>query len=452
MKHIHLMRKIAMKISPSFSVRFIKLQGRLFKNLLQSLLILISVLLVASCAKETPEDVPDLTYDISGYEVVDPDPDMAFSPYIAGRYLRIIEDENKMYATNTDLLSMKGVIIPEGDDFVPGNFSFGYPVAAINNSTIIISTQRKLVAGQVDDHSGSGQFFIKSDNYGEDWGGITELQELQPYGYEIGGLSCIGTYNGKFIQKAFGTLISDDNGNNWSSYARAFKYISQDDWSMYGLNSPQMLDHPEFGLIFFTGTTSSQDTGSVFVSTDGGESWVDDFVSYSGVDEVSCMTPSVMILDDGNILMVSSDGDNMVQYFYEFQNGDTYSDIVFEVAVIENIFNSTNDFAELILNPVNGRIEMLEGSALILNLWSIAVNEIDQGDVRWTKECTLLERQTGLAPMHPAGSVVDLTNEVQRIFVYIGGEYPDRNCIFQIIRSLDTETLSPWINDLRGTG
>jgi hypothetical protein len=404
--------------------------------------------LLFSCAEDTPPDIPDLRYETLGIIQQEYPKDLAFSPYIANRYLHISEDENTLYDESPELLSMSIVIIPEGENYTPGNYSFGYPVAAMVDSTIVLSTQRKLVPGQIDDNSGKGQFCIISDNYGKDWGDFTELQQLQPYGYAVGELSCIGTFDNKFIQKAFGVLVSEDKGDTWLSSARAFKYALQD-WESYGYNTPQIINHPEFGLIFFTGTNESQNSISIFVSIDNGLSWKDTLTNHTGVDEISCISPSAMLFDDGSILIVASDGINMVQYFYKYEAGDTYMDITFEVEVIENIHNSTGDFADLILNPVNGRIEMIEGNSLVLRLWSISPDEIVQGSTNWTKECILLERQSGLAPMHPAGSVVDEENGVQRIFIYIGGEYPDRNCIFQIIRSLNTNDLSSLITSFR---
>lgn len=429
-------------------VKLINYKG--IRSIFQFCLIIpyIFTFLLFSCAEDTPPDIPDLRYDTLGIIEQESAKDLAFSHYIANRYLHISEDENILYDESPELLSMSIVIIPEGENYTPGNYSFGYPVASMVDSTIVLSTQRKLVPGQIDDNSGKGQICIKSDNFGKDWGDFTELQQLQPYGYSVGELSCIGTFANKFIQKAFGVLISEDKGDTWLSSARAFKYALQD-WESYGYNTPQILNHPEFGLVFFTGTNESQDSISIFVSGDNGLNWKDTLTNHTGVDEISCVSPSAMLLNDGNILLVSSNGINMVQYFYKYETGDTYMDITFEVKVIEDILNSTNDFPDLILNPVNGRIEMIEGNSLVLRLWSISTDEIVQGNSNWTKECILLERQSGLAPMHPAGSVVDEENGVQRIFIYIGGEYPDRNCIFQIIRSLNTNDLSSWISSLR---
>jgi len=93
---------------------------------------------------------------------------------------------------------------------------------------------------------------------------------------------------------------------------------------------------------------------------------------------------------------------------------------------------------------------MLESNPTSLFLWSADPSEIKSGTVDWEYECLPLVR-SGVASLHPAGSVVDTENNLQHIYVYIGGLYPDRNCIFSITRTLDTESLSDWVNDYRNS-
>ena len=374
----------------------------------------------------------------------------AFSDYMANRYLNFGSHENRMLylADSLGLMELDPVVVPEGEGFVPGSYNFGWPVAAMSGTTIIVSTQRKLLPGQPDDKSGKGQLLIISGDKGESWAAPVEVQTLQPYGYWVGSQSCIGVAGEKIIQKGSGTLITDNQGENWSPYPRAFKFASQE---AYGINGPRIHLHPSFGLIFLTGNTPTIDRGSVFRSDDGTE-WEDDFWNIEGGAGVVCRGPSALVLDDGSILMLASNGNRMVQYLYRYTSGDTYADIQFTADTIKGINTSRSayDVPDLILNPVTGRIEMLESNPTNLLLWSINKNDLLGGSISWELESTLLSRD-GFDSMHPAGSVVDTDNQVQHIFLYIGGAYPDRNCIFRLSRTLDTGSLSGWINNYRLT-
>lgn len=108
----------------------------------------------------------------------------AFSDYLANRYLKIDGQENRMLflADSLGFMQLTEVLIPEGESFKEGNYNFGWPVATMKGSTIIVSTQRKMLPGQMDDNSGKGQLLIISDDAGETWASPVEVQNLQPYG------------------------------------------------------------------------------------------------------------------------------------------------------------------------------------------------------------------------------------------------------------------------------
>jgi hypothetical protein len=313
----------------------------------------------------------------------------------------------------------------------------------MQGDAIIVSTQRKLRVGQLDDKSGKGQLLIISDDKGETWGKPTEVQNILPYGYRITKHSCIGSNGSDIIQVGNGTLITDNQGKNWTPYPRAFKFVSRE---AYGNNSPLINKHPEFGLIFFTGTSAENDTGYVFRSDDGSE-WKDTLWHTDAANQLVCPAPSALVLEDGSILMVSSNGSNMVQYFYQYQEGDTWTDIRFTVTEIPEIITSLSafDVPELIINPVSGNIELLESNPSALLLWSIPPEDIMAGKSSWKFETVLIARM-GVSSMHPAGTVIDAESNTQHIFLYIGGEYDDRNCIYQLERTLDTDALASWMN------
>lgn len=370
---------------------------------------------------------------------------MAFSDYMANRYLKIDGKENRLLflADSLAYMHLSGVLIPEGEEFRSGSYNFGWPVAVKTGSTIIVSTQRRLIPGQMDDNSGKGQLLITSKDAGGTWSKPVEVQHLQPYGYRVGSLSSIGSFEGKVIQKGNGTMITENEGANWSPFPRAFKYVSQEE---YGPTAPRIHQHPAFGLLFLTGTSPSVNTGSVFRSGQG-IVWEDSFWNVEGSGGVNCPGPSTLVLEDGSILMVSSNGEYMVQYLYRYTSGDTFDQIQFTADTIEAIFTSlsANDVPDLTLNPVSGRIELLESNPSALLLWSMDPSDLLAGGSDWQFETILLKR-TGITSMHPAGSVVDTEAQLQHIFLYVGGEYPDRNCIYMLSRQLDTESLSSWLN------
>jgi len=372
----------------------------------------------------------------------------AFDDYMINRYLKITPNENRMLfmADSLQLMHMSEVIVPEGEDFRPGSYNFGWPVGAMAGNTMIISTQRKLLPGQLDDKSGKGQLLIISKDAGMTWDAPIEVQNLQPYGYRVGSQSCLGSVDGIFIQKGSGTMISENLGDNWAPYPRAFKFATQE---VYGANGPRIHHHASFGLIFLTGSGENVDKGSVFRS-DNGTDWEDTFWNVEGAAPVNCPGPSALILEDGSILMVSSNGRNMVQYYYSYTPGDNYGDIQFRVDTISGIETSLSayDVPDLILNQLSGRIELTESNPGAMLLWSIDPAELAGGSTKWQFETILLKRN-GVSSLHPAGSVVDSENQLQHYFLYFGGAYPDRNCIYRFSRTLDTEALASWINETR---
>ena len=401
-----------------------------------------------SCAEDESLLVSDTSY-VSMLPVEGtPSSTMAMSDYMANRYVKISQQENRFLflADSHGLMTLSPVYIPEGEGFRSGTYNFGWPVASMVESTIIISTQRRLLTGQIDDLSGKGQLLIISKDGGKNWDAPIEVQNIQPYGYTVGSQSCIGTFDGNIIQKGNGTMITNNQGENWSPLPRAFKFVSNEE---YGANGPRIHDHPAFGLLFFTGTTVDIDTGSVFRSNLGAL-WEDTYWTTEGTGVINCPGPSSLILDDGSILMMASNGRNMVQYLYEYTAGDDYTDIQFSVDTIENINTSLSayDVPDLIYNPVTDRIELMESNPAALLLWSIDQSDLMNGSTDWTPDCVPLKR-TGKASMHPAGSVVDLASNMQHLILYIGGEYSDRNCLYMLSRTLDSDQLSEWVNKYR---
>ena len=115
---------------------------------------------------------------------------------------------------------------------------------------------------------------------------------------------------------------------------------------------------------------------------------------------------------------------------------------------------------------------------MTLNLWSIDPNEMLAGKSMWRFEGTLLARRgthvsvkqnlelpgfsdfkarylkgdvndnylraAAADGMHPGGSVVDMKNKVEHVFIYLGFTMGPSG-IFRVTRTLDTSKLREWL-------
>ncbi len=133
------------------------------------LILCMSMAGLVSCAEDELMLVSDTSY--MGLLPTEPDSlgNKAISEYMANRYLKIDAMENQLLyrADSADLMQLTEVLVPEGPGFREGNYNFGWPVATMDGTTITVSTQRKLIPGQLDDNSGKGQLLIISDDAGE---------------------------------------------------------------------------------------------------------------------------------------------------------------------------------------------------------------------------------------------------------------------------------------------
>ena len=402
------------------------------------------------------------------------------TPHLAETYLHIDPSEvaRLEQAQAAGLMEIAPVILPEGDNIIEDNIHFGWPVAAMIDDTIIVYTRRKLGHG-LPNNSGSGPFYVRSTDGGQTWSGMIDINPLMPFGQSAGAMATIGTTSdGKFVMAGKGTLVSDDLGATWTHYPTAFGGTSQIADNL----GPNMLEHPEFGMMLFNGQADTTPNTYIRVSPNGGQNWQD----VVWADSSTLPKEPAAVVFDNNILLISREFDpamggadgryyNMSMSLYTYEEGDTAQDITFTTQrtnIRGNLWAGVwaHDTAGLNYNPVTGRIEMLDshryGGGLgetgenqellrsTLNSWSIDPQDLLSGSTKWRFDGTVMDRndrQGGdghLDGLHPGSTVIDQASGMEHVFVYAGGgnisDTPE-NGIFRISRTLDSTRLRRFL-------
>jgi hypothetical protein len=334
---------------------------------------------------------------------------------------------------------------------------------------------------------------IRSSDGGKTWSEQVDLRQFfsVPNPTRIAGLHALRNMGGGrylYIGGA-GAMITNDFGTSWQHYPMAFG--SSLPSGVGGANfGPNIVEHPDFGLVAagHAWNTSNQTLNETWfwTSTTGGQSWELNRIPTSTPSKN--IEPAMLLLDDQLALMARSHDASSYEPLtktFRYSQGITsphglqlttkftnirVSDASAELAgpLAEQGYAPSKaaafgfwsqDTVDLILNPITTRVEAVvtnrsgraaehtdDLSRQSLSLWSIDPADLLAGSSDWRYEGTLLERQMLDSPlfvdgMHPAGSVVDLENEVQHIFIY-AGYYEGPSGIFQITRSLHTDRLA----------
>jgi hypothetical protein len=425
----------------------------------------------------------------------------AISDSLNDTYLVLGSDERAILeeARLSGLLEIAPVLLPEGENVIDENDHFGWPVAAMSGDHIVVHGQVKLSHYRKDpdrtNNASSIPFVVRSTDAGQTWGPMQRVTELpgsdgapalRAHGPDAGGMLCIGsTRDGRIVMKhsrhpTGGLLVSADGGATWTQHARAFAGLSSRRTNL----GPSIIDHPDFGLMMFSGRPDDKHPVPVLRSTDGGQSWTE--TTWQD-DQSIPKEPEALVFGDGHILLVSrefntntggSDGSYYMQsqHLYRHQPGRPFESISFETQrtnIRGNLASGrwAHDTSGLSFNPVTGRIELLDShrhgggpddSEKIddprkssLNLWSIDPADLLAGSAEWRFECTLVERSRKVCHgddyadgLHPGAPVIDAKRGLQHIFVY-AGKTDKKAGIFRISRTLDTPRLCAWMKDRR---
>ncbi|MCL3779357.1 hypothetical protein EMN47_03045 [Prolixibacteraceae bacterium JC049] len=353
------------------------------------------------------------------------------------------------------------------------NYFFGYPIATKINGKLLVAAERRESEKFINDFSDNFMLTLDEDNNWQQ----TDFIKYAPYGDQFAGSApVIGvTPTGKVFVKGKGMLMSDGDFSSWTHSTSAFNNIPDAD--MYKEAGPKMTYSSKFGLFFGTGQAKDkaetapaaifsvdENTGDV---TRVKHDYIGKYEQSDRVKDLRYLVKPVFysIESDelseykGSIVGFGLYRDRVMQLVYRYEEGDTWDDVEFDVYPT-NILGSMSRHSPVGIdyNPVTHRFEIIHSSPYLLDLWSISASdmlnaEVDQytKEVKWTKEAILMDRLVTLRGqgMHPAGTVMDLENNVQHIYFHAGDEYPARSGIFELTRTLNTDELASWVDATR---
>lgn len=354
------------------------------------------------------------------------------------------------------------VILPEGEMEAKGEASgyhFGWPHAGMIDDVILVTIRKREPSG-----------LIRSTDSGQTW--------EEPLFLDNARIVVLGNTNsGKVVAAAvsrrklntLNVLISEDKGETWERHSADVINIP------HHLHA-RIIEHPKYGLIA-GGHFTSSDSLKFIHSEDEGKTWrsVSFFIN-------------VPVNNHGTV--VFKDGDDNLGVFVRNQKGpgpwnpyaaftatnqdraERFEDLKWE-GNYTNIWVCKTDGSDAIYNPVSRRIEAVtvkrdwgfplrNRGYMTLDLWSISPEAFQKGSNNWRYEGTLLrskgEKARIVNPrdgLHASGTVIDVQQGVQHIFVYSGdrahGTNPSapktgRTGIFRITRTLDTDK---WVKKNR---
>ena len=386
-------------------------------------------------------------------------------------------------AMKAGVLDFEPVVLPEGGALSGVNRHFGWPVATKTDDAMIVVFCRK------SEHSGTlwgsdsystASAMVRSTDGCQTWSGISDLgQYVDIPAASRGPMRSIGVddQGAVYMINSEGVFTSEDSGVTWKHIPGAFTASQLPAPTVN--NGPKLVNHPLYGLSAF----SSYETDFlVRYSLDNGSNWsqikqtLPDFAQVHG-------EPTVVMVGDAMIVLarcLSEDCYDPQEGTYRYvqlwsQTGTlplqgALTNIKASHAVAEqtpitgedkaSAFGYwSQDTASLIFNPLTQRLEAVvtnrmgggEGqesdhSYQTLNLWSIDPLQLLAGESQWRFDGTLLSRKAlditkFIDGMHPGGSIVDIENGVQHIFLYMG-YYDAPAGIYRLTRSLDTDTLA----------
>ncbi|WP_161554696.1 IPT/TIG domain-containing protein [Ereboglobus luteus] len=293
--------------------------------------------------------------------------------------------------------------------------------------------------------------------------------------------------------KLFRVYLSDDRGVTWREQTDALSALP----TAAVHSGPNMIRHPEFGLVVPFGQVTGSGTGKanyLASSSNAGETW--QVRSWANTADSRSIEPALATWGSGHMVMIGRERTNAygydsvsgkyyyTQHVYAHTPGAAFSSISFTTARTNIAGNGqtptakgknayeAHDTAEVIYNPVTGRIEMIQSSRWgngaedplpadpsnvdtvnnSLNIWSIDPVDLLNGGATWRFDGNIVERQGIILGgwdssiygdkgnkdgFHPGGSIVDEAAGKQHIFVYVG-IYTQYASAYRISRPLDT--------------
>ncbi|MEQ9455518.1 MAG: hypothetical protein RLN76_13110 [Phycisphaeraceae bacterium] len=353
----------------------------------------------------------------------------------------------------------------------------GWPVATRLPTGHVILLHRR-AAGHTDKPQAStdGHYILRSDTNGS-------FEQSQPSRLgPLPGMHCIGHVSRedgstRVVAITSGQLrqvyLSDDLGVHWTLSEQALDGMLQGAVHC----GPRMINHPTFGLLTCFGQETSGRRGFLLRSTDAGETW--EQRTWLNTANARSVEPAMATWGPGHLVMISREWNAEfattpngyyahTQHVYKYTPGQSFQSVSFTTQRTNIIGNpaaglSCHDTAEVIFNPVSKRLEMLqshrwgggpgrtgqqlaenaENEISSLNLWSINPDDLLAGSADWRFDGTIIERigysRSGNRDgLHPGGSVINLIDGTQDIYVYAGWRRTPSS-LYLIKRTLNTD-------------
>lgn len=371
-----------------------------------------------------------------------------------------------------------------------GEFShLGWPVATqLGNGEVVIAFLRAsgghtLAGTFVDDPYPSGRYITRSSNL-SDWLPTDHFEQAARLGAPDC-LHCIGAVRAtpddqRVVLVGSGVprlvFLSDDGGKTWRKNEKGLAGLLR----TAALCGPNLINHPVFGQVAAFGQEKAPTRRNYLIrSKDAGETWQQRV--WVNSREARSVEPAVATWGPGHMVMISREyNENFAlspdgyychtQHVYRHTEGARFEKVTFTTEHTNIAGNAASGFdchdtADVIFNPVSGRLECLQshrrgggqgetGKILekneadrrnTLNLWSIDPTDLLEGSAEWRFDGTLLDRagysrRAERDGLHPGGSVVDLKRGQQHIFVYAGWRRTPTS-IYRLSRSLDTDRI-----------
>lgn len=424
-------------------------------------------------------------------------------------------------------------------DVSDGNYAFMYTVSGVLNDSIPVVMGQKLVNDKTsNDYSDNFVIFQKRNKERNKYV-YSNVFRYAPYGVRFlyNDQPAMGT-NGKDTVVAkvpTGLMVGVyDEANDsimWENRKRAFVHLNDANASgsrYYQMLPPTITYSSKFGFLMFSGSqidAASTKPGYIFKinpnavdddqvvtevalksnQTGGarvGKGWapqlskggnnLEELAKFENVVVYSVETDQLSRINDkneevglpkGSLIAFGMNKEKVYQTFYRYKEGDQVEDIRFEYAYQVNFDGTETKHSpvNVIVNPYNGRIELVHSTPYLMTLHSIDVEDLVSTKLNtiarkeWTRECILLSRDISIRGngMYPTGvnmispdamvfspymSTVEKIEQnnpnnlqpgVQRIFFCAGNEYPSRIGVFELVRTLDTKNFSKWVDSKR---
>lgn len=354
----------------------------------------------------------------------------------------------------------------------------GWPVATrLPTGRVVVLYRRAMGHTDQDDAPDAGHYVIYSDD-------MATWQPQSPIRLgTLPGMHCVGHVvrpdgGDRLLAITSGRprilYTSDDYGASWQMHPDRFNGMLRTAPHV----GPNMINHPDFGVVV---TFGQENNGGrrcyILNSTDAGETWNERvWLNRPGSRGFE---PTLATWGPGHMVMISRESRDSFaigpdglfghsQHVYQHRAGARFRDVKFETRRSNIVGNpaagsSCNDTAEVVFNPVSGRIEVMQshrwGGGLgktgttiekdpdreisSLNLWSIDPNALLAGSVEWRFDGTVIERvgysrKGNRDGLHPGGSIIDTERNMQHVFVYAGWRRTPSS-LFRISRTLDTD-------------